>query len=717
VTVVTPFYNQSEIFHETARSLLQQSLQQFEWIIVNDGTTEPRSLDVVARYREGDRRIRVIDHARNKGIGAARNSGFRLANTPYVVTLDSDDMLERTALEKWLWFLDAHPDFAFVNAYQVIFGGQQRLVPRGFQDGVANLTENFIPQTTMIRASVHRAIGGYVESPFFAGYEDWDFWMRAASMGHWGQTLSEYLIWYRKRLDADDPWDFLNRTPHIVHALRKKYPSLWRGGLPHIDRGGSTSDEPPDGYPCANRLVKSTRRLLMVIPYMTLGGSEKFNLDVARGLRSRGWELTIATTDANDDPWLCDFACATPDIFRLHEFLRPSDFPRFLSYLIDSRRPDAVFVSNSECCYHLLPYLQSRHEDVAFVDFCHMDDDHWDGGYPRFSVQFKDALDVTMVSSEHLRQWMATREPKKTRVDVIYTGAEPIPAAERAATRSAIRHAAGVSQQTAVILYACRITPQKQPRVFAEVIRNLASREKDFVAWVAGDGRDLPWLESYVRSHGLERYVRFHGPVSVDQMRELILAADVFFLPSEWEGISLGLYEAMAAGCAVVAADVGGQRELVAPGTGILVGRSSESDEVEQYTALIAELLDQPSRREELGMEARRRTTEVFPIDRTIDGVAACLESAIENHVTTAGAYEHDAVMAHALTAVRLAAQQAKAAHASEPPRPRPVERHYRTFTRVAGPLYRVAMRWSWVKRLRDFAAGRLGIESPRGGL
>ena len=124
VTIITPFYNTGPIFHETAQAVLRQSLQQWEWIIINDGSTDPDACALLDHYRHCDPRILIIDHEQNQGLSAARNSGFRAARTPYVVQLDSDDLLEPTAVEKWAWFLESYPEFAFVKGYGVGFGAR-----------------------------------------------------------------------------------------------------------------------------------------------------------------------------------------------------------------------------------------------------------------------------------------------------------------------------------------------------------------------------------------------------------------------------------------------------------------------------------------------------------------------------------------------------------------------------------------------------------------
>jgi glycosyltransferase involved in cell wall biosynthesis len=164
------------------------------------------------------------------------------------------------------------------------------------------------------------------------------------------------------------------------------------------------------------------------------------------------------------------------------------------------------------------------------------------------------------------------------------------------------------------LLYAGRICDQKQPRVFAETIRRLAQHQPGFVAIVAGDGADLPWLRSYVADHSLDDHVCFLGSVSNARIKELLSAVDIFFLPSKMEGISLALYEAMAMGVVPVGADVGGQRELVTTECGILVPRSTEEDEVCMYVRGLRDLMRDSGRRQQMSQACRERIVHSFQL-------------------------------------------------------------------------------------------------------
>jgi glycosyltransferase involved in cell wall biosynthesis len=636
VTIITPFYNTGALFHETARSVLQQSLQQWEWLIVNDGSTDPEALSILESYRGSDPRIRVIDHEANRGPSAARNTGFRASSTPYVVQLDSDNLLESTAIEKWCWFLESYPEYGFVKGYSVGFGAEEYLWQKGFHGGRAFLQENLADPTGTIRRTVFEAAGGYDETNR-CGLEDWDFWLRCANSGSWGSTVPEFLDWYRRRpvhTDRWTNWDNGERQRAFHDELRQKYARLWDGGFPDIQpRWHMPNDPIPDTLPWENRLDKTGPRLLMIVPWMTLGGADKFNLDVVEQLTRRGWEITIATTLKGAHSWLPLFAQYTPDIFVLHHFLRLVDYPRFLRYLIRSRQVDVVVVTNSELGYLLVPYLRAWCPDVALADYCHIEEEYWkNGGYPRRGVEYQELLDLNMVTSEHLKRWMVARGAEAERVRVCYIGVDTQAWMPDSGRRTAVRRELEIAEAVPIVLYAGRICDQKQPHVLAETMLRLCREQAQVVGLVAGDGPDMAWLRTFIKKHRLRGRVHLLGAVSGERVRDLMAAADVFFLPSMWEGIALSLYEAMASGIPVVGADVGGQRELVTPECGVLVVRSDADTEVKQYTEALTQLLTSSSRRREMGQAGRQRVDAYFRKEQMANRFIEGLQEAIRLH-------------------------------------------------------------------------------------
>lgn len=619
LSIVTPFFNTGREFHETAASVLRQSLQQWEWIIVNDGSTDPSSLGVLEGYRAVDARVRVIDHAANRGPGAARNTGYAHATAPLVLQLDSDNLLEPTAAEKWCWYMETHPAAAFVKGYTVGFGEQEYLWNRGFHDGALFLRENLVDATAVVRRSTHAAAGGYDED-IRGGLEDWNFWLRCASLGQWGGTVPEYLDWFRRRAAHSDrwpDWDRGSRERRFRARLRDQFPTLWSGRFPDLRAdGGTTGGALAQSWPFENVLEKTSRRILLVTPWLSLGGSDKFNLDLIDQLRGRGWEVSVATTLAGDDRWLPAFAARTPDVFVLNHFLPLRDYPRFLAYLIHSRQVDAVVVTHSELGYRLLPYLRAQCPGVPFLDYVHVVEPVWlEGGYPRLSVEYQEQVDLTVASSDHVRRWMIDQGADPSRIEVCYTGVDTARYSPAPGVRRAVRRELKVPDDAPVILFAGRLCAQKQPLVLAAALGDALARVPDAVAWIAGDGPQAHDVRRAVRRHRLGQRVRLLGPVPPEEVRRLMQAADIAFLPSAWEGIALVAYEAMATGLALVTADAGGQRELVVEGTGVLMPAGQPTGEAAKYADALVALATDRASRSRIGDAARSRVEALFRID------------------------------------------------------------------------------------------------------
>lgn len=372
VTVVTPFYNPGAIFSDTACSVIHQSLQQWEWLIINDGSTDAASLALLDEYRVRDPRIKVIDHPINRGLSAARNTGFAAARTPYVVQLDSDDLLEPTAAEKWAWFLESYPEFSFVKGYTVGFGAREYLWRGGFHGGSAFLEENLIAPTSAVRTRVHRAVGGYDES-LRSGLEDWEFWLRCANAGYWGDTVPEYLDWYRRRPTHSDRWanwDNGRKQRAFAAQLRRRYPHLWNGEFPRIVlQPESLLDPLPQTAPWDNVLYKQKSRLLLLVEALTGDPGMLLCKRLTSGAFLAGWEVSVLALQAGELTAIADYASPTPDVFTLPHFLRARDYLRFLRYFLGSRQIDAVVIEPSTIGYLFLPELRRSFPRVSFVSW------------------------------------------------------------------------------------------------------------------------------------------------------------------------------------------------------------------------------------------------------------------------------------------------------------------------------------------------------------
>jgi glycosyltransferase involved in cell wall biosynthesis len=181
VTVLMAVYNGELYLQEAIDSILNQTFQDFEFLIVNDGSTD-RSRDIICAYN--DPRIRLIDNENNLGLTPSLNKGWKLAQGEFIARQDADDISAPDRLAKQMAFLTAQPDIALVGtAYQEI-NAQGTFVSDGLLP--CDATEirwglffycPFAHSAVMFRKrTVESQVGFYNES--FSYAQDYDLWWR-----------------------------------------------------------------------------------------------------------------------------------------------------------------------------------------------------------------------------------------------------------------------------------------------------------------------------------------------------------------------------------------------------------------------------------------------------------------------------------------------------------------------------------------------------------
>lgn len=626
VSIITPLFNTNEIFNETINCILAQSFQNFEWIIVNDGSSNPVTLDILSKLSKIDKKIRVINHETNKGLPASRNTGINSAKGDYLFFIDSDDLLELTAIEKFYNFLRVNKEYDFVNSYVVGFGHLNYLWTGNFAQTDKFFNENPITATFMARKEVFALV--QFDENMKGGFEDWDFWLRAAIEGKWGFTIPEYLFWYRRSdpgLNKWGNWDNGEKTERFKQSLKAKYlPALESKGFPFKQHNKYNKEVigKDDVLRADNILEKTKKRMLFVLPWFNLGGADKFNLDVLEGLVGKfDWEATIISTLSSQNEWLPKFAKVTPDIFNLPNYFSSTDYYAYFDYLINTRKPDVIFITHSQFGYWICPYLKQRYPHIPIVDYLHVEDPGWEDGwgYLRMSSLLSGAIDKTFVSSHMLRFWLNKAHQRNLEeIEVCYTNIDVEQWKHNPDNRKKIRKEWDLNDDLPIILFAGRIDQQKQPLVIINSIKYLLKRTDYFRFILIGDGPDFYKMKQEISNCGIENSDRIWclGGMKNEEVKKYLDAADIFFLPSEYEGISLAIYESMAKGLAIVASDVGGQRELVTTDCGILLKRSNPENESKQYGDLLADLILNSERLNVMKKASRERIVKHFEISK-----------------------------------------------------------------------------------------------------
>jgi glycosyltransferase involved in cell wall biosynthesis len=401
--------------------------------------------------------------------------------------------------------------------------------------------------------------------------------------------------------------------------------------LPYLfENYQSISDEPV--WPL-NAEDADPRSVLFLVSSLPMGGACKFLLDVVAQLKANGHRVTVATTAyyTNDpNPWLGELLRIIPDVFVLSH-ARPVELPRLVAHLAHTRRCGRVVISHSMLGYQLLPWLRLQLPGVSFLDYTHIEyETEWpDGGYAQRSVNHQSLLDLAMVSSDHLRGWMIERGADGDKIRVCHTNIDTEKWKPDAETRTSERTALGLDAKTALILYPCRIAPQKRPELLCNIVAALRrATTAPFVVLVAGDGPLLPALRKFAEQHDLTAHVRLLGAVPLERVARLHNAADIFLLPSLIEGVALALFEAMALECVPVVSDVGGQRELVTATCGHLIPVGDPAREMTAYVATLKQLIENPAQRRRLAAASRARVEKEFPLARMTSRFIAAMDEA-----------------------------------------------------------------------------------------
>lgn len=199
VSVVMPTYNRVDLLPRAIESILHQTFTDFEFVIVDDGSTD-NSVELIRAYQTVDKRIKLIQNEKNCGISCARNRGMDAARGKYLAIMDSDDYSEPNRLEKSLAFFKKHPDYTAVNSIYYEMGreakGTNNWVPPRRWEIIFHFA-NYYTNLAMIDLDFVRKHNlRYDESLISA--EDYDFWSRMWLAGGKLGMINEPLIQLRR---------------------------------------------------------------------------------------------------------------------------------------------------------------------------------------------------------------------------------------------------------------------------------------------------------------------------------------------------------------------------------------------------------------------------------------------------------------------------------------------------------------------------------------
>ena len=225
ISVIMPCYNLGRYLDEAVDSVFDQTFQDFEIIIVNDGSSDSLTNELLKEYNRPKVRVIAAEH---KGVMHARNLAIEHARGECICALDADDVLERTYFEKAVKLLDEDDSVAFVSCWLKTFGDEEWIWQQDRCDLVALLGECTVATPSLVRKSALMVVGGYDASMPEQGYEDWDLWISLVEKGFSGKIIPEVLFFYRRRADSvsracEKPETHLLLLRYMIEKHQKSY--------------------------------------------------------------------------------------------------------------------------------------------------------------------------------------------------------------------------------------------------------------------------------------------------------------------------------------------------------------------------------------------------------------------------------------------------------------------------------------------------------------
>lgn len=198
VSIVIPCYNDAAFIDQAVQSALDQTYENKEIIVVDDGSNE----ETKGVLKGLEPKITFLITQENKGTSAARNAGIEMAIGEYILVLDSDDYFEPEFCEKAVDIFKKDSNTKIVTCYTNWFNDktQRIFMPRG---GVLEniLLNNIAMGSSMFKKIDWKIVEGYDEK-MINGFEDWEFYIRLHKNGGRTQVIPEILFNYRNKKNS-----------------------------------------------------------------------------------------------------------------------------------------------------------------------------------------------------------------------------------------------------------------------------------------------------------------------------------------------------------------------------------------------------------------------------------------------------------------------------------------------------------------------------------
>lgn len=662
VSVLTCVLNGERWIAETVESILGQTLGDFEYIIVDDGSTDatPR---ILAELAQRDNRLRIFANEKNKGIIFSNNLGLKAARGEFIARNDADDVSLPHRLEREVEYLRAHPDVACISSIIRMIDEQGRHA--GFwRDDLLTVDPRSITRmlpsknciansSSMVRANVLKE---FAYDTRLKINEDYDIWMRMGAAGFKMDKLAEVLVHYRvrprsfsdiyirnkpARNDMVYKWLFLRGELAkmrlnafdgrvAVSMLRSAHIWFYQGFKPyqtirkipsHIHEAAAIKlgrIQTVFGRPAANKPA-----LMFIMPSLGAGGAERVMQHIALGL-CNDYDLHVVAMRCGDARWRDQFKPYCVSLTQPHAGVvvhSRRSVCVYLDQIAAENKIRGVITTNSVLAYYWLQELNRRGKRVPAIDIQHTVGAET---HRRNMIWVAPLLDRRICISQQLVDHMRAIygehgiAGESAKLRLVRNGIDLRVFNRENATITI--HASLKNSGEKIVFWAGRFSEEKDPFLFIELAAEFRRQQGKGIRFVmAGDGPFYDLARRSAEQMNVSDIVDFAGFLNDDELRAVMARAWLLAITSEYEGIPLVALEALAMGVPVLSTAVGAVGEAIEDGrTGILL--PAKTGFPGAAAERIKHLLDHPEEHQKMAGAGRESLAGRFDIETMLAG-------------------------------------------------------------------------------------------------
>ncbi len=198
ISVVMSSYNSKKFIEKSIISILRQTFENFELIIIDDFSTDD-SVEIIKKYSRRDKRIKFIQNKTNLGAAASRNIALKISTGKYIAIMDADDIAVHNRLRTEYDYLEEHPQIFLIGSSAIIIdkNGKRLGVFKKFSNS-KKLSKKLRISNPIIHPSImFRNEGAFLYRTKFKTSEDYDLYLRILSSGRKIINIPDFLIKYR----------------------------------------------------------------------------------------------------------------------------------------------------------------------------------------------------------------------------------------------------------------------------------------------------------------------------------------------------------------------------------------------------------------------------------------------------------------------------------------------------------------------------------------